>query len=128
MAIDVIKFITHLRRTALPRYGEGICATHIRESLEVGGGNTKGHPIHAKQYGPTLKRNGYRIVPKVTEEFGLLRLGDIAVIEPPSHGKISGHIQAWEGRIWISDFLQNDFWPGKSYREEQPDYAIYRYL
>jgi len=128
MAIDVVTFTVHLRRTALPGYGEGICATHIRKSLEAGGGDTRGHPFHAKDYGPILRRNGYRIVAKVTEEFRLLRVGDIAVIEPPSRGKISGHVQAWDGRNWISDFLQKDFWPGKFYREEQPDYAIYRYL
>jgi hypothetical protein len=52
--------------------------------------------------------------------------GDVAVIKATTHHK-SGHIQGYDGKNWISDFVQkNGFWPGKEYREEIPDYVIYR--
>jgi hypothetical protein len=53
-------------------------------------------------------------------------IGDVAVIEPTEKGSAAGHIQGWDGRNWISDFVQREFWPGKAYREEQPSYEIYR--
>lgn len=39
----------------------------------------------------------------------------------------AGHIAGYDGKDWISDFVQNGFWPGKAYRTERPDYVIYRY-
>jgi hypothetical protein len=35
--------------------------------------------------------------------------GDIVVIQPYPKGNVSGHIAAFDGRIWISDFKQRDF-------------------
>lgn len=128
MPVDVKKFTVHLRRIALSNYGKGLCATHIRSALEAAGANTAGHPVSAKSYGHILKINGFRIVSKVSDDFREVKPGDIAVIEPPSSGKRYGHIQGWDGKNWISDFVQAGFWPGPAYRNEEPDYEIYRFL
>lgn len=44
----------------------------------------------------------------------------------PKTGIPYGHIQMYNGSIWISDFKQGDFWPGKGYRKHQPHYEIFR--
>jgi hypothetical protein len=127
MAVNIEKFLTHLRKNVLPHFGQGVCATHVREALEAGGANTAGHPIYAKSYGPILRLNGFKIVPKVSTDFRDIKKGDIAV-NAPTNGKSAGHIQAWDGSNWLSDFLQPGFWPGPAYRKEEPDYDIYRRL
>ena len=39
-----------------------------------------------------------------------------------------GHVQMYNGNIWISDFQQlSDFWPGGGYRTNQPSFVIYRW-
>jgi hypothetical protein len=47
-------------------------------------------------------------------------------MQATSHRK-SGHIQGFDGKNWISDFVQkNGFWPDQEYRKETPAYVIYR--
>ena len=127
MTVNVETFVTHLRSKILPRFGKGLCATHVREALEAAGAVTAGHPFYAKAYGPILRLNGFRVVPKVSEDFRAFRKGDIAVMQP-TRGKNAGHIQAWDGSNWVSDFLQPGFWPGPDCRRDEPDYEIYRHL
>jgi hypothetical protein len=127
MAVDVEKFVLHLRKNSLPPFGRGLCATHVRKALEAGGAHTTGHPVYAKAYDKILRLNGFRVLAKVSEDFRQIEKGDIAVMQPPV-GKSAGHIQAWDGKNWISDFLQTAFWPGPDYRKDEPDYAIYRCL
>jgi hypothetical protein len=127
MAMDINKFVKHLRENALPPFGNARCAKHVRLALEAGGANTVGHVVDAKSYGRILIKNGYRISPTGTSESWTPMIGDVAVIEPTEKGNSAGHIQAWDGRNWISDFIQREFWPGKAYREEKPSYEIYRH-
>jgi len=54
-----------------------------------------------------------------------LEVGDVAVIQNPS-SSTAGHIQGYDGANWISDFVQDAFWPGPAYRSEKPAYVIYR--
>jgi hypothetical protein len=126
MALDIEKFVKHLRENALPPFGKGRCARHVRLALEAGGANTAGHLVDAKTYGPVLLKNGYRIVAKDNSASWTPMIGDVAVIEATKKGNPAGHIQGWDGKNWISDFVQREFWPGKVYREEQPSYEIYR--
>jgi hypothetical protein len=42
-------------------------------------------------------------------------------------GSTAGHVAAYNGKYWISDFIQTDFWAGPDYRTEKPHYAVYRY-
>lgn len=56
------------------------------------------------------------------------RKGDVVVMQPtsdPQHPE--GHIAMYDGKQWVSDFKQQDFWPGPGYRKERPGYVIYRH-
>lgn len=128
MAIDIKKFVKHLRENALPPFGRGRCARHVRLALEAGGANTVGHLVDAKTYGPILIKNGFRIIPAGASANWTPMTGDVAVIEPTKKGNSAGHIQSWDGGNWISDFVQREFWPGRAYREEEPAYEIYRII
>jgi hypothetical protein len=126
-AIDVNKFTEHLRDNAdNVGFGKGRCAYFVRQALASGGYKPVSWPVHAKDWGPSLLRAGFRTV-KV-EDISTFRpmKGDVAVIQATSHRK-SGHIQGYDGKNWISDFVQkNGFWPGQEYRKETPTYVIYR--
>lgn len=79
MPVDVDQFVLHLRKNILPHYGKGLCATHVRKALEAGGANTAGHPFYAKAYAKLLRLNGFRVIPEVSDAFGHVAKGDIAV-------------------------------------------------
>ena len=38
-----------------------------------------------------------------------------------------GHIQMFDGKVWISDFQQSQFFVGKDYRVKYGRFRIYRY-
>jgi len=125
MLIDKEKFATHLRKNAA-KLSQRKCATYVRRALEAGGARTVGHPVDAKDYGPVLLRNGYRALSPQPLETYIPAKGDVAVIQPTAHGSKSGHIEAYDGKDWISDFVQSGFWPGPAYRNEKPSHVIYR--
>jgi hypothetical protein len=106
---------------------QGQCAFYVRQALEAGGINTSIHPLAAREYGPYLESWGFRAVNTT-----IFQAGDIAVIQgylggsSDSNGIPYGHIQIYNGNIWISDFKQNGFWPGSGYRKYNPSYVIYR--
>jgi len=126
-AVEVDKFTEHLRNNADNKgFGKGRCAYFVRQALAAGGYEPATWPVHAKDWGPWLLRAGFRTV-KVDDlsTFKPLK-GDVAVIQATSQRK-SGHIQGFDGKNWISDFVQkNGFWPGHAYRKETPAYVIYR--
>lgn len=126
-AVDVEKFTEHLRDKAdKTGFGKGRCASHVRQALAAGGYTPARWPVHAKDWGPSLLRAGFHEV-KV-EKLSTFKpmKGDVAVIQATTNRK-SGHIQGFDGKDWISDFVQKrGFWPGSEYREETPEYVIYR--
>jgi len=126
-AVDVDKFTEHLRNNAdKVGFGKGRCAYFLRQALAAAGYRPATWPVHAKDWGPSLLRAGFHTVR--VDELSAFRpmKGDVAVIQATSHRK-SGHIQGFDGKNWVSDFVQkNGFWPGKEYREETPTYVIYR--
>lgn len=126
MALDKEKFANHLRNNALPRSARK-CARYVRLALEAGGGNTKGHPIPAKDWGPTLRRMGFHEL-KIEDpgSYKFLK-GDIVIIQPYPGGRKEGHIAGFDGRQWISDFVQRDFWSGSGYRQHRPSHVFYRH-
>ncbi len=120
--ISKMLFAKSLRDNALPPFGKGLCATYVRKALEAAGGDTTGHPVNARDWGPTLEKMGFAVVdPK---DYTAQR-GDVIVIQSTSTSK-PGHIEGYDGKNWISDFVQPALWPGPSYREEKPAYKIYR--
>jgi len=127
MPIDKDKFAKHLRKFA-ENTSQSECAAYVRRALEAGGASTKGHARAAKDYDAVLLRNGYHSVAADSAEAPYVPMkGDIVVIQPTAKGNKAGHIAGYDGKDWISDFVQNGFWPGKAYRTERPDYVIYRY-
>lgn len=125
MALDTDKFATYLRKHAAKR-SQAHCARYVRRALEAGGANTIGHATDAKTYGPILLRNGFHILTvEDPEKFTPLK-GDVVVIAPTQKGNRAGHIAGYDGKNWVSDFVQNSFWPGSGYAKEKPDYVVYR--
>jgi hypothetical protein len=125
MPFDADKFATHLTKHA-GKHSQSSCAKFVRLALEAGGVNTKGHPVPAKLYGPTLMRNGFHSITVDTPETFAFQKGDIVVIEPTEHGNPAGHIAGYDGKNWVSDFVQRDFWPGTTYAREKPSYVVFR--
>ncbi len=100
------------------------CAMYVRKAIEAGGGVIPlPRPLDAKDYGPVLAKLGFAKIPAVTYA---PQRGDIAVLQPPK-GRTSGHIQMFNGSIWVSDFRQKaDIYPGPAYRDQQVSHEIYR--
>ena len=120
---DTQKFAAALKANALPPFGRGQCAKYVRLALESAGADTTGHPVNAKEYGPTLERIGFQ---SVTADGYAAQCGDIAVIQSTSDS-VPGHIEGFDGTNWVSDFIQAAFWPGPSFRNETPAYVVYRW-
>ena len=124
-AVDVDKFAAHLR-THAKRKSIHKCAKYVRQALEAAGGDTSGHLEDARTWGPTLLRMGFRELPVEKPEAYKPLKGDIVVIQPYENGNPSGHIAGFDGKIWISDFKQIDFWGGPEYRRLKPPHVFYR--
>jgi RHS repeat-associated protein len=119
--MDLQKLADCLIRNVSPK-PTGKCATSVRECMEEAGADMKIRPEYAKNYGEKLKGLGFE--PISTSDY---KLGDIAVIQP-TKGRTEGHIQVFDGNNWMADFKNRDgdFWPGPNYRNEKPNYKIYR--
>ncbi len=115
-------FVATLNANALPPFGGGVCAKHVRLALQAAGVNTTGNPVSARNYGPFLRKLGFSVVPPAGY---VPQPGDIAVIQGTSKSK-AGHIEGFDGTNWVSDFIQKEFWPGPSYRTEKPSFEIFR--
>ena len=115
-------FAKALADNALPPFGQGKCARFVRIALEAGGLNSAGHPVSAKDWGPTLTRLQFQPIPQAAYQ---PQLADVVVIQATSTSP-HGHIQGYDGTQWISDFKQREFWPGPSFRTEKPAFVAYR--
>lgn len=116
-----VKFIEdHAKEKSIGR-----CAEYVRLAIEAGGiPIPEPRPHDAKDYGPKLTEMGFTKVD--TQNYQAMK-GDIAVLQPPS-GQKSGHLQMFNGEIWVSDFRQvrPGIYPGPQYREEKVAYEIFR--
>ncbi len=71
------------------------------------------------------KKQGFKPV----DEAGYVpQKGDIVVIQPYEGGNENGHIAAYDGKQWVSDFKRRDFWGGPGYRTLQPSHRFYRFV
>ena len=125
MPFDKDKAAKWIDDNALPPFGSGHCAKWVRQALEAGGLDTKGHPRDAKDWGPTLKGMGFDTI---ADKSYIPRKGDVIVIQGTSTAA-AGHIEFYDGKNWVSDFIQpdaKDVYPGPSYRKEKPAYKVYR--
>ena len=124
-AFDKDLFLTYLRNNTVKPFGHGKCAFHVRMALAAGELVPDSHPVYAKSWGPTLETLGFKKV-ATGSDYSPQERGDIAVIQATS-AAVPGHIQGYDGKNWISDFVQTAFWPGPSYRNEKPEANIYRW-
>jgi hypothetical protein len=120
-SFDTVKFGKWLNENAVPKYGKGSCAKHVRMAMEAAGMSTAGRPRSAKDYGQFLENSGFA---EVSSQGYIARAGDIIVMSATSRSK-DGHVEGFDGKNWISDFIQDDMWPGRSWISEAK-YKIYR--
>lgn len=119
-SLDLQKAVDWINKNAQKK-SSGKCAKYVRLALEAGGGDTSGHPVSAKNWGPTLEKMEFEIV---SNEGYVAELGDVVVFQPPANASAKhGHIQMFNGKCWVSDFFQQNFKPN---RRENPQYKIYR--
>ena len=97
----------------------GHCAQKTREAIEAGGLVLTRHNS-AKDYGHSLRSVGFGPV------FNSPLAGDVVIIQPVT-GHPHGHMAMFNGTRWVSDFVQNDIWPGSAYRKAKPAYTIFRH-
>ncbi|WP_261640836.1 CHAP domain-containing protein [Erwinia mallotivora] len=98
----------------------GRCAHYVTDAIRNGGGISINNTHYAKDMGNNLILAGFYKVSGEPKE------GDIAVIQAiPGHPY--GHACIYDGRQWISDFIQRTMYPGQSYRNLHPSYAVYRH-
>ena len=102
-------------------HGKGHCARSVREAIESGG-ITLVPTGDAKDYGRNLTNAGF-----VETNTTVPIAGDVVVIQGID-GHLSGHMAIYDGRIWVSDFIQNEsLYPNRAYRQIKPKYKIYRH-
>jgi hypothetical protein len=132
---DIAKAVETLRTRAAElqkqsgmAFGNRRCAEYVCIAIEKGG-LTLQRPASAlaKDYGPSLVAAGFIKLGKVTTGF---ITGDVVVIDRCT-GANAGHMAMFDGQDWISDFRQNGgingIYPGPAYRNEKPNYDLYRY-
>lgn len=114
--------VNHLRARMQPK-SLGLCARYVRQAIAAGGINLT-RTTSAKDYGSHLCTAGFIEYDDIPSDG--YRAGDVVVIQNYIGGNKHGHMQMYDGTEWISDFRQNDFWPGAGYKKNTPSYKIYR--
>jgi hypothetical protein len=130
MPVDLEKFTKQLRANAdKGPPGKGKCGEYVRKALQAGGAMFYGaYPPTGKEFGPALEMLGFhQVTVEDPDHFSFIR-GDVMVMDPYQGSKNNaGHVAGYDGKDWISDFVQRDFWAGQGYRTQRPHYAVYRY-
>lgn len=118
------------------------CSHAVYVALQAGGANFDGYLWPpAKDFGSrmTLPGVGFTELSPTPVPGYSPEKGDVAVFQslPPgtgTKGSANGHVEGYNGSIWVSDYLQmnnwngrdNGFWPGRVWRDAGVSYAIYR--
>lgn len=95
------------------------CARSIRIALQSAGARILNHPVAAADWGHTLQTIGYK---KINPAFDNPQEGDIYIINR-TQKHVYGHIAAYTGRQWISDFRQKSH---AVYNNDRVSYTYYR--
>ena len=82
--------------------------------------DTSGHPVDAKDWGPTLLKNGATVI---SPDGYKPQKADVAVFAG-SDAHPYGHITIYDGKQWVSDFKQRNMSP---YRSGTTPVTIYRF-
>jgi hypothetical protein len=99
------------------------CALFYRLGMEAAGTSTADRPVSgdAADYGPFLLRHGAHVVP--LEPYAP-QVGDTVVFDKTAQHP-NGHIEMYDGRQWVSDFMQHSFSPYGDVANT-PSFTIYR--
>lgn len=116
--IDIEKFTSYLQGITR-NTSTKMCARSIRIGLQSSGAKIVNHPVAAADWGSTLQQLGYR---KINLSFDRPKKGDIYIIDRTSEHKY-GHIAAYSGTAWVSDFRQSGY---AVYRSPNVKYTYYR--
>lgn len=98
----------------------GLCARYVRTALQHAGYKFTPQPS-AYQYvsNGQLKAMGYTQIAPGSQ----WQIGDVLVMNSLKPKRPHGHIQIWDGKNWVSDFVQNSFTP---YSTVRPPYSLWR--
>ena len=124
---DINKAVETLNNNAYPHYVKGkcgYCARAVRIAIAAGGINTDKRPGSAKDYEPYMDNWGFQ---RISQTNYTPVLGDVRVIQSYPGGSRHGHINMYNGTKWVSDFVENGFWPGPGYRKHEPSFTIFRW-
>ncbi|WP_353143862.1 peptidoglycan amidohydrolase family protein [Acinetobacter pragensis] len=116
--IDIDKFAQRLRGVTAQTSGQK-CAKSVRLALESAGAKLNGHPVAAADWGGTLRKIGYQ---KINLAFDRPQKGDIYIINR-TQNHVYGHIAAYTGSNWVSDFQQRGY---AVYKDPNVRYEYYR--
>lgn len=116
--IDIDKLAQRLRGVTAQTSGQK-CAKSVRLALESAGARFNGHPVAAADWGGTLKKIGYQ---KINLSFDRPQKGDIYIINR-TQKHVYGHIAAYTGSKWVSDFQQQGY---AVYKDPNVRYEYYR--
>lgn len=128
MALNIEVFVKHLRENAHPSVSNGKCGIYVRQALQAAGASIpRPYPPTGEAYGPTLRMLGFHEIVVDNPDTFHFRRGDVMVMDSYKGNGGEGHVAGYDGQVWISDFIQRDFWAGPSYRTVRPRYAVFRY-
>lgn len=120
-AYDIRKATAFLRSHAKPKpRPPWECAAYTRRAIEAGG-ITLQRTRYAKDYGASLERAGFRRLGRKSKVLA----GDVVVFAATGEHR-EGHMAMFDGRQWISDFVQPRFLPSRDYAGAS--FVIYRYV
>jgi len=123
--LEIDRYVAYIKNKAYSSYivGKcGYCAKACREAIEHGLNKVLERKDHAKEYGTSLIKVGFKSYFKGTNLKGIqFKVGDVAILnyEP------SGHMCIYDGTTWYSDFKQLDVYGGKI-RLKLPEISLYR--
>lgn len=116
--IDISKFTDFLQAITRSTSTQK-CAKSIRVGLQSAGATIVNHPVAAADWGNTLTKIGYK---KINVSFDQPKKGDIYIIDRNASSRY-GHIAAYSGKGWVSDYRQNGY---AVYRTPNVKYSYYR--
>lgn len=120
---DIEKATSYLTEHAEPK-SQGSCAMYVRLAIKAGGCPIypRCYPASANEYDTFLPKLGFKEI-----DLGQYhpQKGDIIVIKAHGTHK-NGHIAMYNGKCWISDFVQRDMFGSNAYREKGTEYHLYR--
>ena len=116
--INIDKFTQRLRGVTASSSSQK-CAKSVRLALESAGAKFNSHPVAAADWGHTLQKIGYQ---KINLAFDRPQKGDIYIINRTQR-HVYGHIAAYSGSGWVSDFKQRDY---AVYKDPNVRYEYYR--